>query len=151
MGAANDKRLPLAAKYLQYLGTKNMSAEDFQKKMYELGSTFDVSAGQDQVTISLSGLQKNFKESVKLFEELLNNPKGDADALQQLVAGELKGRKDRKLNKQVILNTALMSYAKHGKLNPFTNILPEVALKGLSPNELTQVISSLPTYQHRIL
>ncbi|MES2765035.1 MAG: insulinase family protein [Bacteroidota bacterium] len=151
MGAANDKRLPLAAKYLQYLGTKNMSAEDFQKKMYELGSSFDVSAGHDQVMISLSGLQKNFKESVKLFEELLNNPKGDAEALQQLIAGELKGRKDRKLNKQVILNTALMSYAKNGPNNPFTNILPEVALKGLSPNELTQIISSLPTYQHRIL
>jgi predicted Zn-dependent peptidase len=151
MGAMHDKRLPLAARYLQYLGTKNMSAEDFQKKMYELGSSFDVSTGSDQIMISLSGLQKNFDASVKLFEELINNPKGDAAALEELIAGELKSRQDRKLSKQMILNNALMSYAKNGPRNPFTDILSESALKALKPEELTKLISSLPTYEHRVL
>jgi len=151
MGTIHDKKLPLAASYLKYLGTKTMSAEDFQKKMYELGSSFDISAGSDQLTISLTGLQKNFDASVKLLEDLINNPNADPEALKALIAGELKSRKDRKLNKQVILNQALISYAKNGQRNPFTDILSEKELQALKPEELTRIIASIPSYQHRVL
>lgn len=151
MGSQHDKKLPFAARYLKFLGTKNMTSEELQKKMYELGTSFDVSAGQDQVMLTLTGLQKNFKESVKLFEELVNNPRPDTEALQSLIAGELKSRQDRKLNKQYILSTAMMNYAKHGPVNPVTNILTESELKALTPAELTRIISSLPTYEHRVL
>jgi len=143
MGSLHDKRIPLATRYLQYLGTKNLSAEDFQKKMYELGSSFNVSASQDQVTITLSGLQKNFDQSVKLFEELINNPKGDAEALQALIGGELKTRQDRKLNKEFILNNALISYAKNGPRNPVTHIPLESELKEITPETVCFPVSNL--------
>ncbi|MEJ7665711.1 MAG: hypothetical protein WKG07_42435 [Hymenobacter sp.] len=48
---------------------------------------------------------------LKLFEQLLNNPRPDAAALKNQVAGILKQRQDAKLNKGVILNQAMLNYA----------------------------------------
>jgi predicted Zn-dependent peptidase len=151
LGSNNDPRLDLATDYLQYLGTGNYSAAQLQQEFYKLGCSFAVSSGQDRILVSLSGLDTNLEPAVKLFEQLLNAPRPDAVALQNMVAGILKQRQDAKLNKGVILNAAMLNYAKYGAKNPFTNVLSEQQLKALKPELLTAVLKSLPTYQHRVL
>jgi predicted Zn-dependent peptidase len=136
---------------LQYLGTGNYSAAQLQQEFYKLGCSFAVSSGQDRILVSLSGLDSNLEPAVKLFEQLLNAPRPDAVALQNMVAGILKQRQDAKLNKGVILNAAMLNYAKYGAKNPFTNVLSEQQLKALKPEQLTALLKSLPTYQHRVL
>jgi predicted Zn-dependent peptidase len=151
LGSNNDPRLDLATDYLQYLGTGNYSAAQLQQEFYKLGCSFAVSSGQDRILVSLSGLDTNLEPAVKLFEQLLNAPRPDAAALQNMVAGILKQRQDAKLNKGVILNAAMLNYAKYGAKNPFTNVLSEQQLKALKPEQLTALLKSLPTYQHRAL
>jgi predicted Zn-dependent peptidase len=151
LGSNNDPRLDLATDYLQYLGTGNYSAAQLQQEFYKLGCSFAVSSGQDRILVSLSGLDSNLAPAVKLFEQLLNAPRPDAVALQNMVAGILKQRQDAKLNKGVILNAAMLNYAKYGAKNPFTNVLSEQQLKALKPEQLTALLKSLPTYQHRVL
>ncbi len=151
LGSNNDPRLDLATDYLQYLGTGNYSAAQLQQEFYKLGCSFAVSSGQDRILVSLSGLDTNLEPAVKLFEQLLNAPRPDAVALQNMVAGILKQRQDAKLNKGVILNAAMLNYAKYGAKNPFTNVLSEQQLKALKPEQLTALLKSLPTYQHRVL
>ncbi|WP_245326167.1 M16 family metallopeptidase [Hymenobacter wooponensis] len=151
MGTNNDPRLGLAADYLQYLGTGKYNAEQLQQEFYKLGCSFAVSSGQDRIFVSLSGLDSNFEPALQLFESLLNAPKPDAAALQNMVAGELKSRQDAKLNKGVILNQAMLNYAKYGSKNPFTSRLSEKELKALKPEQLTSLIKQIPTYQHRVL
>ncbi|MFD1874712.1 M16 family metallopeptidase [Hymenobacter bucti] len=151
LGSNNDPRLDLATDYLQYLGTGNYSAAQLQQEFYKLGCSFAVSSGQDRILMSLSGLDSNLEPAVKLFEQLLNAPRPDAAALQNMVAGILKQRQDAKLNKGVILNAAMLNYAKYGAKNPFTNVLSEQQLKALKPEQLTALLKSLPTYQHRSL
>ncbi|WP_245815348.1 M16 family metallopeptidase [Hymenobacter gelipurpurascens] len=151
MGTNNDPRLGLAADYLQYLGTGKYTAEQLQQEFYKLGCSFAVSSGQDRIFVSLSGLDSNFEPALQLFESLINAPKPDAAALQNMVAGELKSRQDAKLNKGVILNQAMLNYAKYGSKNPFTSRLSEKELKALKPEQLTTLIKQIPTYQHRVL
>jgi predicted Zn-dependent peptidase len=151
LGSNNDPRLDLATDYLQYLGTGNYTAAQLQQEFYKLGCSFAVSSGQDRILVSLSGLDSNLEPAVKLFEQLLNAPRPDAAALQNMVAGILKQRQDAKLNKGVILNAAMLNYAKYGAKNPFTNVLSEQQLKALKPEQLTALLKSLPTYQHRVL
>jgi hypothetical protein len=66
MGSWNNKMLPIAAQYLQFLGTDKLSAEDISKAFYKLASAFNVSAGTENATISINGLQENFGASVTL-------------------------------------------------------------------------------------
>ena len=151
LGTNNDPLLDVATDYLQYLGTGQYSAAQLQQEFYKLGCSFGISASPDRVLISLSGLDSNLEPALKLFEQLLNNPRPDAAALRNQVAGILKQRQDAKLNKGVILNQAMLNYAKYGPRNPFTDIVPEAQLKALKPQQLTTLLKSLEAYQHRVL
>lgn len=151
LGTNNNPLLDVATDYLQYLGTGQYSAAQLQQEFYKLGCSFAVSSSQDRVLISLSGLDSNLEPALKLFEQLLNSPRPDAAALKNQVAGILKQRQDAKLNKGVILNQAMLNYAKYGPRNPFTDVVSEVQLKALKPEQLTTLLKSLPTYQHRVL
>ena len=151
LGTNNDPKLGLAADYLRYLGTGKYSAAQLQQEFYKLGCSFDVSSSPDRVFVSLSGLDKNMEPALQLFEQLLNNPTPDAQALKDMVAGVLKNRQDAKLNKGVILSQAMLNYVKFGPKNPFTNIISAQELKTLKPQELISRIKQLETYQHRVL
>ncbi|MGV3505509.1 MAG: M16 family metallopeptidase [Adhaeribacter sp.] len=150
-GTNNNPKLGLAINYLKYLGNDQYSAEELQKEFYKLGCSFDVFSSQEQVYVSLSGLDDNFEKGLALFESVLKSPKPDRQALQDLVAGILKERKDAKLNKGTIHTQAMVNYAKYGPKNPFTNIIPENELKKIKPEELVALIKSIPTYEHHIL
>ena len=150
-GTNNNLKLGLAVNYLKYLGNDKYSAEELQKEFYKLGCSFDVFSSQEQVYVSLSGLDTNLEKGLALFESVLKNPQPDKEALNNMVAGILKERADAKLNKGIIHTQAMVNYAKYGPKNPFTNIIPEKELKQIQPQELVNIIKSIPTYEHHIL
>jgi len=151
MGYLNNPKLSLAISYLDYIGTKKYSAEQFQKEFYKLACQYHVSCTEDKTTISISGLSSNMEKALFLIEELINDPAPDNKAYQDLVAGILKVRMNNKLNKNIILKKAMFNYAKYGSKNPFNTVLSEQELKETKPEELTTIIKSLFNYSHRVL
>ncbi len=151
MGSHQDKKMAYAIEYLNFLGTNDMDAEALKKKLYSLGLSLNVSSTNEQVYVSLSGLQKNFAEGVEILEKLINSPKADAEALEKLTARTLKNRSDAKQDKRTILFSAMYNYGKYGKYNPNTDILSESELHALKPEELITKIKEIPTFQHRVL
>ncbi|WP_026461486.1 M16 family metallopeptidase [Adhaeribacter aquaticus] len=150
-GTNNNPKLGMAINYLKYLGNNQYSAEELQKEFYKLGSSFDVFSSQEQVYVSLTGLDTNFEKGLALFENVLKNPKPDKKALDNMVADILKKRNDAKLNKGIIHTQAMVNYAKYGPVNPFTSVIPEKELKKITPQELVSLIKSIPAYEHHIL
>ncbi|HLF45445.1 MAG TPA: insulinase family protein [Chitinophagaceae bacterium] len=149
IGSWNNKLLPLATQYIQYLGTDKYSSEEISKQFYNLACNFNIFTGNEQTTITLSGLQENFDKAVGLFEELLKNCKPDADALEGLKNLQLKARSNNKLNKGAI-SAGLQSYAMYGAKNPYNYTLTDEELKSLKPENLTDLLHTLSTYQHRV-
>lgn len=149
MGSWNNKLLPLAAQYLQYLGTEKYSAEDISKEFYNLATNFNVSTGTEQSSITLSGLNENFDKAVGLFEELLKNCKPDAASLEGLKNLQMKARANNKLNKSAIAS-GLQSYAMYGSRNPFNYVFTDKELATIQPEDLTNLLHSLSAYEHRI-
>jgi predicted Zn-dependent peptidase len=150
MGTDHILRLPLAMEYLPYLGTDKFSPEDLQKEFFKYGLSINVNTGNDRCYVNITGLQKYFEKGVELLEHVLMNVKPDQDAYTELVKGILKKRQDARLNKNTILWSGLVNYGKYGYLNPFTNIIKEEELKNISPAELTQLITELSAYKHRL-
>lgn len=151
IGKDHDPKYAIAVDYIDYLGTKKYSAEQLKKEFYKLGCTYGISISNDAVYLNVSGLNENFSAAVKLFESLVANPTPDKEALESMVDGILKGRENSKLNKDAILRSAMVSYAKYGDKSPFKNILAKEELKNLKPEELTDFIKSIFSYQHRVL
>lgn len=150
MGEFNDKKLPLAVQLLQFLGTDKYSSEQISKAFFNLACNFNVSAGEEQVYVSLSGLDENFEKAIELFEHLLANAKPDKAALESLVQRILKQRNDAKLNKQAIFWSALRSYVVYGKNNPFIYGLTADELKAVQAEELVAKVKQLTSYKHDI-
>jgi predicted Zn-dependent peptidase len=150
MGNNHDKKLPLAIDYLKLIGTSTMSNEQINKELYRLAVDLQISSSNDQVYVSLSGLQENFIPAVKILEALLNDPKPDQEALDKMVAAKIKARNDATLNKNAIFWQALNNYAMYGPDNPFSDVISNEAMRLLQARELTDIIRSIPTYKHRV-
>lgn len=149
MGSWNNKLLPLAAQYLQFIGIDKLSAEDISKQFYNLACNFNVNVANEETVITISGLQENFDKAVSLFEDVLKNCKPDNAALEGLKNRLEKSRANNKLNKTVIAQ-ALRSYATYGPVNPFNYVLSEEDIKNLKAEDLTTLLHSLENYQHKI-
>ncbi|WP_118973156.1 M16 family metallopeptidase [Taibaiella koreensis] len=149
-GSWSSKLLPIAADYLKYLGTKNKSAEQVSTDFYKLASSFNVSAGGENTTISLDGLQDNFDKAVAMLDDLLHNCQADADALNAYKGRLKKARLNKKQNKGAIM-AGLRSYAMYGAQNPFNNELTDAELEALKAEDLVAVLHNLADYKHRIL
>ena len=151
MGKSHNNKIGLAVSYLKYLGTENMSPNQKQEEFYKLGCDLSVNSSSEKVQVTLSGLSVNFEESVKLFEDILANAVADEEALESLKQSIIKQRNDNKKNKQVILFSAMRSFAKYGATSAFTNLLSQEELNNVSSDELLDVIHNLTSYKHRVL
>jgi predicted Zn-dependent peptidase len=151
VGSNNDPRLGVAIEYLQYLGTEQMTSEDFKKEFYKLGCDFRVHAEEDQTYVSLTGLKENMEKSVQLFEKLLADPKADDEALKKMIDGMFKKRDDIKKDKWAIMFDGMMNYGLYGPKSPFTNVLSNKDLRDVKSDELIAIIRDFSKTEHRIL
>lgn len=151
MGSNNDKTLPIAVKYIPYLGTTGMSASDVKQAFYKNGCSFQVFIDNENTWVSLNGLADNFENSVKLFEKVLADPVVDETVLKSLVGDIIKERNDSKLQKRIILNSAMFYYARYGAVNPFSYKPSDEELNKITVSDIKNKIKSLTSYEHKIL
>lgn len=149
-GKWNNKMLPLAAEYLQYLGTNDKSSETISREFYKLASSFNVGAGNEETYVSLEGLNENFDKTTALFEDLIKNCKADQAALDAYKARLKKARANAKQNKATIM-AGLKSYAQYGAQNPFNNVLSDAELDALKAEDLINILHDLFNFKHKVL
>lgn len=150
IGQLNDMKMPIAAQYLQYLGTDKKSAEQISKEFYKIASSFNVSTSEEYTTVTIEGLQENFDAAVQLYENLVMNVKPDEQALAALKARLNKARTDAKLNKGAIMS-GLTSYAQYGPKNKFNNTLTNNQLEAVTSSELVNRIKNLNQYEQSVI
>ena len=150
MGSHHIQKLPLAIEYLKFTGSKSRTNEQINKELYDLASDFNIFTGDEQVYVSISGLEENRQKVLSIIEDLIRNPVADQDALNKLIDAKIKERNDKTLNKESIFWEALNSYADYGAKNPYNSVLSDAQLKALKAKELTDLIKSLFTYKHKV-
>ncbi|NPD92885.1 M16 family metallopeptidase [Xylanibacter muris] len=148
-GEESDKWLPFAAQYFDYLGTDKLTPEQLKQKFYSLACNFSVNVGTGTMGISLSGLDENMPEAMRLMENVLANAKVDKEAWDKYVQTELKGRRDSKLSQNSNFR-ALMQYGMYGPYNSLRNVPDSVSLTNRNPQELIDMIAGLTKYEHDI-
>jgi predicted Zn-dependent peptidase len=150
VGTLNDLKLSLATQYIQFLGTDKKTAEQISKEFYKIASSFTISSSEEYTTVTIEGLQENFAQAVKLYEDLVANVQPNEEALTALKARLLKGRKDAKLNKQAIMQ-GLTNYALYGPQNKFNYTLTDAQIESLTAQELIGQIKQLNSYEQSVI
>ncbi len=59
-------------------GTKNKTPEELEEEIELLGSNINMYAGREEMTMSASGLSRNFSKTVALMKEILLEPRWDS-------------------------------------------------------------------------
>ncbi len=149
-GSSSNKKLSLAAGYLDYLGTSKRSLEDIKQEFYKLACNYTVSATADATYIGVGGLSENMKPAILLLKELISDPQPNNEALNEYIADIIKNRNDMKSNQSRIFSV-LTNYGTYGKNSPSLDILSDEELKAITANKLIDIIKQLTSYNHRIL
>jgi zinc protease len=149
MGSDHDKKLPVAMRLLNYLGTDQYAPDELQKQFYRYGIGMGVQHNNDRCYITLNGLDENLDKALELLHHILSSVKPDQNIYDEFVNGIIKERADAKLNKDRIMWQGLFNYGKYGKNNSFTHILKEDELRSSDPSEFTGLIRNLPQYKHQ--
>lgn len=144
-GAEVDKELGVAADYATLLGTTGKSLSALKMDFFRLGLSYGISVERDRIKVSLRGLEENMDAGVQLLHQVMYELKSDQAVYNNYIADVTKKRANAKLNKGIILQRALVSYAKYGSRNPFTNIMSENELRAADPEKLIQKLKAALT------
>jgi Predicted Zn-dependent peptidases len=150
MGNNHDKALGTAFNYLSYLGTSTKTAEEIKSELYKIACSFNVIAMDERVYVYVSGLNDNFEKAMNLLEERLADSKADQETYNNRVKDILKQRSDAKLNQQTNYSR-LSAYATWGPKSPSTNLLTEMELTSMNPEELVNRTKNLKNMEHTIM
>ena len=149
-GLEADKRLPIAVDYLEYLGTNKLSPEQVKQRFYQLACDYNISAGTDNLNVTISGLNENMPKALWLVEHLLANAKVDKEAYMELVELVKKSRKDNRSNQNANFG-ALAAYGIYGPYNKVRNVMSNAELDKTNPQTLLNLLKGLRNYKHEVL
>lgn len=148
-GTFEDNKIGTAVALLNKSGTQKFAAEELKKEWYKLGTDFGMGAGDNETTISLSGLDENFEASLALLMDLMRTPSAPEETLTELKNIILVERADAK--KQVpSIAQAVVQYNRFGQESTFLRALPAEQLKALTVEQLHSVTRGLLDYKHVI-
>lgn len=149
-GDESDKRYATAASYLDYVGTDKMSNEEINRLFYKLACSYSIGVGTNSIDISLSGLNENMPEALRLLENLISNAKADNESYGKYVELVVKNRSDSKSNQRSNFS-ALRLYGQYGAWNSQLNKMTEAELRSTDPQALLDMLKDLKTKAHTLL
>lgn len=150
VGTRADKEFTIALGILDSLGTSKYSAQELKQEWFKLASSMSTFSGIDTCGFTLSGLQRNFDETLKLFWHIIQNVQPDDEALGVYVAAVEKSRKNRKTSASS-RNSAAAAFALYnGPDNYQADIMPIADMKKITCEQLTKRIAKAFDYEYDI-
>ena len=146
-GANDNKIIPFAAQYFDYLGTAQKTAEEITKELYTLACDASVSVGREYVYITVTGLNENMERALEIIEDKIANAKGDDAILANCKADIFKSRINSKLNQRACYSM-LMQYINYGKNSPATYVLSNKEIQALTSEDLIGELQNALQYDH---
>lgn len=148
-GSDNERDLAISTQLLQYLGTDKYSPEDLKKEFFKIGVSNDFKTTNDQLLISLSGLEENIQRGIELLQHWMQNIKPDQEIYRQFVETILENREAMKKDKNRIM-TALTNYTKLGEFSRFTDIISQEQLENSNVEKFTDRMKNLFKFPYQL-
>ena len=149
-GGSTFKSLPLAAKYMEMLGTADKSVEQIQRELYDLACDFRISTSVDKTYVVVSGLSENMEKAMKIAEDYIANVEGDEEVLAEVKSDVEQERLNAKSSQQECFS-ALQKYCVYGADYVRKTKMTTKELRNISSEELLSQIKDLRKTQHRVM
>ena len=137
VGTHHIPTLGFAAQLMNNAGVRgNFKPHEFKKKMGELGCSYYFSANDNELTVSISGREKNLEEACRLISMVTLMPDLDIKQYNSLIGREMNSR-GIQTSSFDYLSSAAQLYLIYGKNSPYIDRLSWNQLSELNINKLT--------------
>lgn len=141
-GSRREPRLDLAVDYIQRLGTDSLTKQQLEAALQRLGSSMDISCSGNSVSFKLSGWDKNFDKTMRLFAHFIDCVKPDKKVMAEIKKAEKADRKSFEEDNSSVFS-AVLSKVMNGSKSPYL-IQPSVAeIKKMNETELIDVFKKI--------
>ncbi|WP_345990309.1 hypothetical protein AAEU33_00045 [Chryseobacterium sp. Chry.R1] len=131
------------------MGTEDYAPEDLKKEFFKIGVSNDFKTTNDQLTISLSGLEENIEKGISLLQHWMYKVKPDQEIYKQFVETVLENREAMKKDKNRIM-TALTNYTKLGEFSRFTDVISKEELQNSEVEIFTDRMKRMFAFPYQI-
>ncbi|MDE2238284.1 MAG: hypothetical protein KGK30_10360, partial [Elusimicrobia bacterium] len=147
-GRRQQPDLCAALDLLELSGAGLLSADAFKKKLFSLGTSLSYSCGDQESSVTLTGLDRNFWESLQLMRRRFESPNVDAGTLHKMVDVAIGAHRDAKSDPGTVFG-ALGEWARRGADSPVLRELSDDQLRRLDLKTLESLLAKLPRTAHR--
>lgn len=112
-GSDQDPQLDIASDLLGYLGTSDLSVEQYKKALYAEAAEAWVGSGRNQTQFYLYGLKESLPKAMALMEDHVLTAKPDDAVLSEMVNDLIKSHNDGKKDQRACFSR-LMQYGYYG-------------------------------------
>lgn len=151
VGTFELPELDILKELMDISSDQNHSLTAYKNKLYSLGTNVHWNASKFGFSLSISGLDSNFDESMELIGNMLKNPIiNDFKKQTKTISRQVKitRKMDRKAT-QFMLN-ALQEYTLYGEDSHYLRQAPAKAYKQIKEEEFLQLLKQLGDYKMSI-
>lgn len=150
IGKRQDSRLEYAAQYIDNLGTDSLSLTQLSHAMQRLGAVMSFDVTNDAFNIELTGNDNQFRSSIQMLANFLDNVKADNKKLERLKDEiNLSIKSFGKESKDV--EEVLVEKLKYGDNSPELRRMSLKDIKNLTSDDLFKSIKDARKYECSIV
>lgn len=135
-----------SAGLMGFAGTQNRDVQELKTAFEQIGCTYSIWADESFMTIEISGIDRYFKESISLLNELMKEPALDEKRLKVLINGARAERVMERTQPDMVAE-ALYSYAKYKDRSPNLTRTPMKKLKKLGTDDVLNAFNEALRYR----
>ena len=143
IGTQDDPELGMAADFFKLCGTDRMTLSELNEAWYRMGIDFGISVGEEESYITISGLNEQMEEGIRLMLEVLQNIKIDTVQLALQKQKIVQLRKNSLKDKRTLLWTGLKNYLIYGAESPLMSGMTNRQVEAVEGKALIQKVQNL--------
>jgi len=136
--------------YLELVGTKDYTVEQWKNLLYEKALVLDVSAGEMTTTFSITGLDEMLEDGAQLLHHFKHHWKPEPEVLARFLDDQLAQRNNN-LTEKILINRALASFGYYGAINPVNRVLSNKQLKQMNVDSMQAVMARVLSHQPEVV
>ena len=141
-GSDQDAKLSFAGDMLDYLGTADLTAEQYKTQLYYLAAEAWTYVGENDVELGVYGLQETLAEALQLLESQVLTAEPDEAILKELVSDNIKSHNDAKVEQRACF-MRLMDYGMYGTAAVQQRTLTPAVMNQLNAEEVLANLRAL--------
>jgi len=148
-GARHARGLCLAVNLLTLAGAGPLSADEFKKKLFSLGTSLTYSCGEQDTSVHLTGLDRNLWPSLELMTQRFDYTNIEPGTLGKMIEVELGAREDEKKDPGSV-HYALGELASRGSDSGVLRRLTNAEFKALNEPHMKALIRDFMLHPARV-